>query len=105
MNRDLLLKLAFAAPGLMLTCAIVWAFGKAPFWPSVEAVVANPWGVVTLIDLYAGFIFTGLLVAALERWRPFAFGLMALSFVLGNVVFAAWAVVRGVALLRRAERG
>jgi ABC-type Fe3+ transport system permease subunit len=100
MNRDLLLKLGFGIPGLVLAASIVWAFGEAPFWPSVAAVVANPWGVVTLIDLYAGFIMTGLLVAALERWRPFALGLMALSFVLGNVVYAAWAVFRGVTLLR-----
>lgn len=95
-----MLKAAFAVPGLILAAAIVWAFGKADFWASGAEIVANPWGVVTLIDLYAGFIMTGVAVAAVERWRPWAFGLMAVSFVLGNVVYALWAVSRGASLLR-----
>jgi hypothetical protein len=95
-----MLKAAFAIPGLILAAAIVWAFGKADFWASGAQIIANPWGVVTLIDLYAGFIMTGVLVAAVERWRPWAFGLMVVSFVLGNVVYALWAVLRGASLLR-----
>ncbi len=54
-----MLRLAFALPGLILAAAIVWAFGKADFWASGAQIVANPWGLVTLIDLYAGFIITG----------------------------------------------
>jgi hypothetical protein len=96
-----MLKLAFALPGLILTAAILWAFQRADFWTSVTVVVANPWGLVTLIDLYAGLIITGLIVAALERWKPWSFALLALSLVLGNVVYAAWAVFRGVAILGR----
>jgi hypothetical protein len=95
-----MLKAAFAIPGLVLTAAIVWAFGNAEFWPSVALVTANPWGVVTVIDLYAGFIMTGIAVAAIERWRPRAWGMLALALVLGNVVYALWAVSRGAALLR-----
>jgi hypothetical protein len=95
-----MLKAAFAIPGLILAAAIVWAFGRADFWASGREIIANPWGVVTLIDLYAGFIMTGVCVAAVERWRPWTFGLLALSFVLGNVVYAVWAVVRGASLLR-----
>jgi hypothetical protein len=96
-----MLKLAFAIPGLILTAAIVWAFGKADFWSSVALVTANPWGVVTLIDLYAGFIITGVIVAAIERWRPWAWGMLVVSFALGNIVFAAWGVLRGAQLLRQ----
>ncbi|MCA3563226.1 MAG: hypothetical protein IOC90_00505 [Methylocystis sp.] len=95
-----MLKLAFAIPGLVLAAAIVWAFASADFWPSVAYVMSNPWGVVTLVDLYAGFIITGVMVAAIERWRPWAWGLLVLSFALGNVVFAAWGVLRGGKLLR-----
>ncbi len=100
-----MLRLAFALPGLILAAAIVWAFGKADFWASGAQIVANPWGLVTLIDLYAGFIITGLLIAGIERWRPWAFGMLALSLVLGNVVFALWGAWRGAETLRRlAER-
>jgi hypothetical protein len=95
-----MIKAAFAVPALILAAAIAWAFGKADFWASGAAILANPWGLVTLIDLYAGFIMTGVLVAAIERWRPWAFGMMAASFVLGNVVYAVWAVSRGAALVR-----
>jgi hypothetical protein len=95
-----MIKAAFAIPGLALAAAIAWAFGKAEFWPSVALVAANPWGLVTLIDLYAGFIMTGVAIAAIERWRPWAWGMLALALVLGNVVYALWAVSRGAALLR-----
>jgi cytochrome b subunit of formate dehydrogenase len=96
-----MLKLAFAIPGLALAAAIAWATGRADFWASVAQVTANPWGLVTLVDLYAGFIITGVIVAAIERWRPFAWGLLALALVLGNVVFAAWGVWRGAEALRQ----
>jgi hypothetical protein len=95
-----MLKAAFAIPGLILAAAIVWAFGKADFWASGAQIIANPWGVVTLIDLYAGFIMTGICVAAVERWRPWTWVLLAVSLVLGNVVYALWAVLRGASLLR-----
>ena len=95
-----MLKLAFALPGLILAAAIVWAFGKADFWASGAQLVANPWGLVTLIDLYAGFIITGVIIAGIERWRPWAWAMLAVSLVLGNVVFAAWGALRGAALLR-----
>lgn len=93
-------KLAFAIPGIALSAAIVWAFGKADFWASVVQVTANPWGVVTLVDLYAGFIITGVIIAAIERWRPWAWGMLALALVFGNVVYALWGVVRGAKILR-----
>ncbi len=95
-----MLKLAFAIPGIALTAAIIWAFGRADFWASSAQIVANPWGVVTLIDLYAGFVFTGIIIAAIERWKPWVWGLLALSLVLGNVVYAIWGVMRGVQALR-----
>jgi cytochrome b subunit of formate dehydrogenase len=100
-----MLKLAFAIPGIALSSAIVWAFGKADFWTSVVQVTANPWGVVTLVDLYAGFIVTGVIIAAIERWRPWAWGMLALALVLGNVVYALWGVARGAQALRRLAAG
>jgi hypothetical protein len=95
------LRLTFAIPGLLLTAAIIWAFGRADFWASGAAILANPWGLVTLVDLYTGFIFTGVIIAAIERWKPWAFGMLLFSLVLGNVVYAAWGVWRGVEALNR----
>ncbi len=95
------LRLTFAIPGLLLTAAIIWAYSQADFWASSAAILANPWGLVTLVDLYAGFIITGVIIAAIERWKPWAFGMLLVSLVLGNIVFAAWGVVRGAEALRR----
>jgi hypothetical protein len=88
----MLSRLIAAAAGLVLLAAILWAFGAAPFWPSVAHVVANPWGVVTLVDLYAGFVLFGLLIAAIERRVLIPLALTLLAFGLGNLVFAAWLV-------------
>ncbi len=96
-----MLKLAFFIPGAVLTASIIWAMGRADLWASTMAVIADPWGAVMLIDLYIGFLFTGLIIAAIERWKPWAFGLLVVSMVLGNIVFAGWAVVRGASELRR----
>jgi hypothetical protein len=60
---------------------------------------------VTLVDLYAGFIITGVIIAAIERWRPWAWGMLALALVLGNVVYAVWGVIRGAQALRRLAAG
>jgi hypothetical protein len=100
-KESFMFKLAFAIPGLALTAAIFWAMGRADLWTSTMAVIADPWGVVMLIDLYAGFIITGLIIAAIERWKPWAFAMVIVSFALGNVVFAVWAVLRGASELRR----
>jgi hypothetical protein len=96
------LRFSFALPGLILAAAIVWAFGKADFWASGAAIIANPWGMVTLIDLYAGFIITGVIIAGLERWKAWAFVMLFVSLILGNVVYAAWGVWRGARLLESA---
>ncbi|MGL4636500.1 MAG: hypothetical protein ACRCWF_11005 [Beijerinckiaceae bacterium] len=94
------LRLIFAVPGLLLTAAIIWAFGKANLWTSGAAMLADPWGLVALVDLYAGFIFTGVIIAAIERWKPWSIGMIVLSMGLGNVVFAVWGAVRGAEMLR-----
>jgi cytochrome c oxidase assembly factor CtaG len=97
----MLLRLLFAIPGLVLTGAIAWAWNKANLWEAILQVGQNPWGVVTFIDLYAGFLFTGVIIAAIERWKPWTFGMMILSLGLGNIVYAIWGAVRGAEALHR----
>lgn len=79
---------------LVLIAAIVWAGLNANFFAGVAHVTANPWGVVTLVDLYIGFVLLGLIVVWLEGGRAWAWALLPLSFVLGNVVYGVWAVLR-----------
>jgi hypothetical protein len=91
----------YAVLGLALAASIVWAFGRMPFWEGVSAVTANPWGIVTLVDLYVGFVMLGLLAGLVERWPWWIWPMMLASFILGNVVYAAWALVRLRSLAER----
>lgn len=95
------MRILAAVSGLALLAAILWAFGSAPFWPSVQYVVANPWGIVTLIDLYVGFVLFGLLIAVIEKRVLVPLGLTLLACLLGNLVFAAWLVWRLPVLMAR----
>ncbi len=85
---------------VMMTGSILWAFGQAPFWPSVQAIMANPWGVVTVIDLYLGFLIFAIVIARFEPNRALAVGLIAALPILGNVVSLGWLAARGLALIR-----
>ncbi|MGL4975968.1 MAG: hypothetical protein ACRC56_11775 [Bosea sp. (in: a-proteobacteria)] len=84
--------------GLALTGAIIWAVGIGNFWKEGAALLAMPWGVVTLVDLYVGFAVAGLFFALFER-LPLALGLFLVTLVLGNIVPCAWIVWRAPRLL------
>lgn len=92
------LALFFAA---LLAFAIVWAMGEKAIGESFSAMIRDPWGVVTLIDLYSGFIAFALVMAFFEKpWV--AIVLFALLCVLGNVVSLGWLAFRGLGLIRHA---
>lgn len=93
--------------GIILTVYIVWGFMAAPFWESVSVIMANPWGVVTVVDLYTGFILSGILIAVLEPKKRTVPLWVIPIFFLGNVVTAAWIVfrLRAAVEVRRAGAG
>jgi hypothetical protein len=100
------LRVIVGVVGLLLLAAILWAaFGTGPlhggFWSQVEVLSTLPWGVVTLMDLYIGFVLFAIIVFLTERsW--IAALLWALPvFVLGNVWSAVWLALRLPALVRR----
>ncbi len=85
-----------ALAGLVLLASIVWAgFVMGSNLLSEGArILEMPWGVVTLIDLYAGFIIFAAIVLVVEQNKLLAVAIALPVFVLGNVVMAAWAVWR-----------
>lgn len=93
------IRIAFAAVAFALLGLIVWAFGQAPFWDSVARVVADPWGLVMLGDLYAGFVAAAALFVLFER-RGVALALFVALMLLGNVVTLLWLAWRGWDALR-----
>jgi hypothetical protein len=92
--RTIILALA----GLLLA-AIAWAAYSANFFESFGRIIADPWGIVTLIDLYLGFILISVVVHAVERGRLIAWLVIAPTFFLGNVVTALWLVWRAPRIL------
>lgn len=87
-------RLLAAAAALLLALAILWAAGEASIIDSVARISADPWGVVTLVDLYAGLLLFAIVVVVTEPSRPVAIAVVLLSPVLGNLVPAVWLIAR-----------
>lgn len=79
----LLIAAAFAA-------LVVWAIGAASLSASFAAMAADPWGIVTLADLYLGFLAMAVVIAMTEERRAVAVVTVAAMALLGNLVTLAW---------------
>ena len=79
-----------------LTGLIVWAFMMGGGWDEVFAVTAMPWGLVTLADLYLGFLLIAVVIFAVEENKLIALAWTIPIFFLGNVWSALWFLLRGV---------
>jgi hypothetical protein len=88
----------------ILTGTIIWAFGAASFWESFGRIIADPWGVVSLVDLYVGFIVASILIFMIERGGVIAWAVIIPTFFLGNVVTALWLAWRAPQLLALLKR-
>lgn len=97
------LRLLFALGGLVLAALIVWASVTAgqSLSEAVAWLVSEPWGVVTLFDLYLGFAFLAVLIFVLEPDKRLALLFILPLPVLGNVWAAVWMVVRLPAAVKR----
>lgn len=99
------LRIISAIGGLALAIAIFWAFGQEPFWDGVDIVTSSPWGQVTLIDLYLGFVLHALLIWIFERQMLTRLIWVVPIFFLGNVWTAIWFVMRAPQIIARLRRG
>ena len=88
---------------LVLTGAIVWAgfIERSSLMSEGAAILAMPWGLVTLLDLYVGFVLYAVLVFTFEPRRAVATAWVVPVFFLGNLVMAAWVIWRLPLIVRR----
>lgn len=94
-------RLLLLIPTLVLTALIIWAVRAGDFGGAGDWLTSQPWGIVTLTDLYFGFVLSALVIAATERrWLPCLFWIAPI-FVLGNVWTGLWFVLRWPELVRR----
>lgn len=96
----LALRMVVGIGGAAFAAMIVWASFSADFWASFDAITADPWGLVTLADLYLGFVLIAIVIAGFERGWTALVWIVPLPF-LGNVWAVIWFVVRLPALWRR----
>ena len=94
--RWILLLLSLVLAGLIALAVGTGDFSAAGAW-----LVRDPWGRVTLFDLYFGFVLSAVVIAGFERkvW-PSLFWILPIFF-LGNLWTAVWFVWRLPVLWRR----
>ena len=98
------LRLVFLAAAPVLAAAIVWAMATASFSASFAKIGNDPWGVVTLIDLYCAFLVAGFVLWRFEPSRTLAIVLIVLMLGLGSLVPLLWLAFRGAPMLLAARR-
>lgn len=78
----------------LLVAAILIAGSHSSVLAGLRYVIANPWGVVTLLDLGVGLLFVAVWLALVEPnpWRAVAW--IAALFILGNVITLAYLLSR-----------
>ena len=85
--------------GLALLGLVIWAAFAMPelhgsFLDQFSVVTTLPWGIVSVADLYVGFVFFSVIVFLTERsWMVAALWAVPI-FVLGHVWSAVWLVIR-----------
>jgi len=93
--RIILAMLAVWFAGLIVRAVLAGDFAQAGNW-----LLSDPWGIVTLADLYLGFLLSALVIVAVERsWRAVLW--IAPIPVLGNLWTIVWFIVRFPVLLGR----
>lgn len=83
--------LSLAAVVFLLFCGLAYSqVGGSGF----DIVLAQPWGLVTLLDVFLGALCVSAVIFSVETDKRVALAWSVPIFVLGHVVSAAWLVVR-----------
>lgn len=74
---------------LAMTAALAHGFGAGDFFGEGRQLTAMPWGIVSLVDLYTGFVLFSCWIAYRERTWPVAalwtVAMMGLGFFAGSL--------------------
>jgi hypothetical protein len=93
--RIILAIFATAFAALIVWAVIVGDFATAGAW-----LTSDPWGIVTLADLYFGFLLSAVVIAAFERrWAAILW--IAPIPIIGNLWTAIWFIMRFPVVLSR----
>lgn len=79
---------------IAFTALIGWASVRGDFGPEFAAITAMPWGQVSLVDLYLGFLLYGLAVWVVEKDLKTRLLWAVPVIFLGNAWSLVWVAVR-----------
>lgn len=97
----IILRLLTALGGLALGGLIWLAFTTGDFGAAGAWLMSDPWGRVTLFDLYLGFFFLAVIIALFEK-HPLRAALWIIPLpILGNIWAALWLVLSLPEIARR----
>jgi hypothetical protein len=99
-----LIRPAFALLAILFTAMIGWASMRGDFGAEFAAITAMPWGQVSLVDLYLGFILYFAAVWLVEDKLSSKLVWAIPVFVLGNAWSLIWVAVRWDVILKRLNR-
>lgn len=88
------LRVLMAVLGIAFFASFFWAAPQKGFWDSVDNLTGDPWGIVTILDLYLGFIFAAIVIWYAEGRKLISLLWIVPIFFLGNLIVAAWAAIR-----------
>ncbi|HKI99492.1 MAG TPA: DUF1475 family protein [bacterium] len=77
-----------------MLASFLWAGARQALGDGFAAVTAQPWGLVTLLDLYVGFAFVAVWIYVLERNWLVTLGWAVALCVLGNVTTLVYLLLR-----------
>ncbi|MEM0898357.1 MAG: hypothetical protein AAGI92_00205 [Pseudomonadota bacterium] len=87
------LRLSLAVIGIAFGALIVWAVIVGDFWSEGSWLTTNPWGIVSLADLYFGFLLSAVVIAFFEKPTAAILWILPVPF-LGNVWVVVWFIYR-----------
>lgn len=94
------MRILFGAAGVVLAYLIAIAIIRGDFSAAGSWLTNDPWGIVTLVDLYLGFAIIALVIWSFEKPASALFWTIPLPF-LGNVWTVVWLIWRLPDLLGR----
>ena len=95
------LRIVLAAGGAALAGVIFWAMQVGDSRAAIAWLLSDPWGIVSMADLYLGFAISAAIIFTFERNKLLGAAIGLSIFVVGNVLAAAWVAWRLGELARR----
>lgn len=87
-------RAALAIATLLLAALIVRAALSADFFEAFGRIARDPWGLVSLVDLYLGFLMFAVVIVGFDGRGPATTLWVIGLFLLGNLVGAIWLISR-----------